>query len=172
MLRLGILVAVGIVLLLAAQWLVTYRPELPRIADSQSAATGDREIEINPRKLDEYVGTFRLDMGIAFEFLREGNALMVEQVGAPKLRIYPESTDRFFYKNIEAAFTFARNEGGTVDRIILHQFGKDMPGQKVSFEGRVIELDPETLNDYAGTFRLDGTGLTFVFSREGNRLMV
>jgi hypothetical protein len=92
---------------------------------------GGKVAPIDRRILDDYVGKFRLDSGTVFEFVKEDDRLMVLQEGAPKIEIYPESDTTFFYKVVDAKFTFVRNAQGKVDRIILHQFGKKLPGKRI-----------------------------------------
>lgn len=56
--------------------------------------------------------------------------------------IFPESRDKFFYKVIDAAFSFVRAADGSVDQIVLHQFGRKFAGKKVA-TNKVIEHDTE-----------------------------
>ena len=92
---------------------------------------GGKEVEVDPRVLDDYVGKFRV-AGIIFEFFKENDRLVVSQSGVQgKLRIYAESETTFFYKVVDAKFTFVRNEQGKVERVVLHQFGQDIPGERI-----------------------------------------
>ena len=76
--------------------------------------SGGKEVEIDSRLLDDYVGKFRV-AGIIFEFFKENDGLVVNQSGVPgKTRIYAESETTFFYKVVDARFTFVRNGQGKV----------------------------------------------------------
>ena len=95
---------------------------------------GGKEVKIDPSLLDDYVGKFRVSAGeggIVFEFVRDGDKLMALQRGAPKCQIYPESETTFFYKVVDAKFTFVRDDDGVVNRVVLHQFGRTFPGKRV-----------------------------------------
>ena len=87
-------------------------------------------IKIDPELLDEYVGKYRV-AGTVFEFRKENDALFVFQAGAPKARIFPESETKFFYKILDAQFTFIREGNGTVNRIILHQYNRQTTGNRI-----------------------------------------
>jgi len=103
------------------------------VPTTEQALAGE-EFPIDPEILDDYVGTFRVAVqgaGVLFEFRRKGDKLLVVQQGAPEFRIYPESETTFFYKVVDAKFTFVRNNQGEVDRVTLHQFGQEFPGRRV-----------------------------------------
>lgn len=124
-----------------------------------------KEVEVSAQILDRYVGTYHIRGAAVFQFIREGPALMVLQDGSPKLRIHPESQTTFFYKTVDAKFTFVEDEHGKVNRIVLHQHGKELAGH------RIAEIRPDVLDTYVGVFRLSA-GPTFQFAREGGKLMV
>ena len=87
-------------------------------------------IKIDPKLLDDYVGKYRV-AGTVFEFRKEDDALFAYQPGAPKARIFPESETKFFYRVLDAQFCFIREENGKVERIILHQYGRQSHGSRI-----------------------------------------
>lgn len=87
-------------------------------------------IKIDPRLLDDYVGKYRV-AGTVFEFRKEDDALFAYQPGVPKMQMFPESETKFFYRAIDAQFSFVRDEDGKVNRIILHQHGRQVPGNRI-----------------------------------------
>ena len=56
----------------------------------------------------------------------EDDRLFAQLTGQPRFRIYPESDTKFFYKVVNAQITFECAANGDVERLILHQNGKDM----------------------------------------------
>jgi len=74
---------------------------------------------------------FRLRAGPTFQFANEGGKLMVIQTGAPKLQVYPESETKLFSTYVDAQFAYVRNSHGSVDKIILHQAGQKMHGERI-----------------------------------------
>ncbi len=104
-----------------------------KIVDKDVPITGTPTrvaIKIAPKLLDDYVGKYRV-AGAVFEFRKEDDALFVYQPGAPKARIFPESETKFFYRVLDAQFSFVRKADGKVKRIILHQYGRQSHGSRI-----------------------------------------
>ncbi|KPK79127.1 MAG: hypothetical protein AMS25_13680 [Gemmatimonas sp. SM23_52] len=53
--------------------------------------------------------------------------LMAQATGQEKVQLFPESETEFFIREVDAQITFVRGPAGTVDELILHQGGRDMP---------------------------------------------
>ncbi|MCH8853630.1 MAG: DUF3471 domain-containing protein, partial [Planctomycetes bacterium] len=87
-------------------------------------------IKIDPKLLDDYVGKYRV-AGTVFEFRKEDDALFAYQPGVSKMQMFPESETKFFYRMLDAQFSFVRDEDGKVNRIILHQHGRQVPGNRI-----------------------------------------
>jgi CubicO group peptidase (beta-lactamase class C family) len=97
-------------------------PQLPVVP----AATS-----VKPELLESYVGKYTLVPLVAtFTISREDDRLYAQLTGQPLFRIYPESESKFFYKVVKAKITFERDEQGKVERLVLHQNGKDMPAAR------------------------------------------
>ena len=75
------------------------------------------------------MGKYKLT-GATAAVSREGDRLFIQLAGQPKLRVYPESKDRFFYREVEAAVRFETDDGGKVTRLVLHQDGRDIPAPR------------------------------------------
>jgi hypothetical protein len=60
----------------------------------------------------------------------EGNQLITQASGQPKVPIFPESETMFFPKVVDAKIEFVRNEKGEATAMILHQGGQDIKGEK------------------------------------------
>ncbi len=52
--------------------------------------------------------------------------LMVQATGQNSFPVFPETKVRFFYKVVDAEITFVPNQGGRVNKLILHQDGRDL----------------------------------------------
>jgi CubicO group peptidase (beta-lactamase class C family) len=85
-------------------------------------------IDLDPAIYDDYVGVYELGPGFDLTVTREGEALMVQATGQEKVQLFPESETEFFIREVDAQITFVRGAAGTVDELILHQAGRDMPG--------------------------------------------
>ena len=81
--------------------------------------------------LSPYVGVYQLDPELQlFVTMREGS-LFVQSTGGAVVPLFPESDRDFFLKAIDAQLTFTRNASGVVTGLIVHQYGRDRPANKV-----------------------------------------
>ena len=56
---------------------------------------------------------------------------MAQATGQGKLEIFATSPTEFFYKAVDAQLTFEVARDGTVERLVLHQNGADVPGPRM-----------------------------------------
>jgi hypothetical protein len=56
----------------------------------------------------------------------EGGKLMVQATGQEKFEVFAESKTQFFYKSLDARITFVPGDDGRINRLILHQGGRDL----------------------------------------------
>jgi CubicO group peptidase (beta-lactamase class C family) len=88
------------------------------------------EIEVDPRVLQAYAGIYDLSPDFALEVTVEGGRLMVRATGQDKYPVFPSAPGRFFYKVVDAQLTFVTGPEGRVERVVLHQGGRDTPGSR------------------------------------------
>jgi D-alanyl-D-alanine-carboxypeptidase/D-alanyl-D-alanine-endopeptidase len=60
----------------------------------------------------------------------EGDHLEAQAANQPKVRIFAEGPDKFFYKVVEAQLDFSRDASGAVTQVTLHQAGRNLTGKK------------------------------------------
>ena len=89
-----------------------------------------REVTLDSKVLDAYVGEYRLSPSFSIKVTRKGNALFIEATGQSPLPIFAESETEFFVKAVDAQITFVK-EKSRVTKLVLHQYGKDLPGPKI-----------------------------------------
>jgi CubicO group peptidase (beta-lactamase class C family) len=82
-----------------------------------------KEIAIDPKIFDAYVGNYELEPGIILNFSRKGNKLYGWFPNLPQMEIFPESETTFFVREPDAQFTFVKDATGKVDRLILRMRG-------------------------------------------------
>jgi hypothetical protein len=75
--------------------------------------------------LKKYVGTYELVPGVDIDMTLQGDQLMTQMTGQPKIPLYPETETRFFLKVVDAQVEFVKDAKGTVTKLILHQNGKN-----------------------------------------------
>jgi CubicO group peptidase (beta-lactamase class C family) len=94
------------------------------------AAPETAAIEIDEATLESYTGTYVLQPGFDIVVTREGSQLFGQATGQGKFELFPKSDHEFFLKVVEAQVTFNVKDDGTVEQLILHQGGMDMPAKK------------------------------------------
>jgi len=95
------------------------RPVIP-LTKPVGAAPQKTEIAVDPLLFDQYAGRYEPAPGIAFVVSREGDTLMIELPGVPKLRLRPESERAFFVaENTRVTVTFETDSNGQVTRLVL-----------------------------------------------------
>ena len=131
------------------------------------------EIAVPTQVLAQYVGVYQLAPEFKIMVTVEGNQLMVQASGQPKLPVYASSETKFFYKVVDAQIEFIKNDKGVVSSLVLHQNQRDMPAPRISDkveERKEITVPPATLAQYVGTYELK-PGFDLVITLEGNQLM-
>jgi D-alanyl-D-alanine carboxypeptidase len=90
------------------------------------------EIKVPPDILRRYVGNYQLAPGFVLTVTLEGDQLMTQATGQQKFQIFPTSESEFFLKAVDAQISFTTDASGNVEKLVLHQGGRDIPGPKVS----------------------------------------
>jgi CubicO group peptidase (beta-lactamase class C family) len=86
--------------------------------------------KVDPKIYDGYVGQYELGPNFSIMVTREGDSLMGQATGQPKIELFPESETKFFLKVVDAQITFVKDEKGQVTHLILHQ-GGDQQAKKI-----------------------------------------
>ncbi|HWX81045.1 MAG TPA: DUF3471 domain-containing protein, partial [Steroidobacteraceae bacterium] len=89
------------------------------------------EIKVPVGVLRRYVGDYQLAPGFVLTVSLEGEQLMSQATGQQKVTIFPTSDSEFFLKVVNAQISFISDASGNVEKLILHQGGRDMSGPKV-----------------------------------------
>lgn len=102
-------------------------PLAKRIAPKQRKA-----IAINPTLLDAYVGRYQLAPDFILSITKEQDHLYLQATRQPKVELFAEAETQFFITEVDAQVTFVRDRQGTVNQLILHQAGQNLPAKKLS----------------------------------------
>jgi len=87
--------------------------------------------KVDPKIFDAYVGRYEIEPKVIATFTREGDRLMTQITGQPKLEVFPESETVFFLKVVDATITFVKDEKGHVSHIVIHQGGRDTKAKRL-----------------------------------------
>jgi len=90
-----------------------------------------KEIAVDSKILDRYVGRYQLTPDLALTVTREGDQLYAQATGQGKFELFAESETEFFLKVTDAQVTFETEATGPAKRLVLHQLGRDVPAQRV-----------------------------------------
>ncbi len=89
-------------------------------------------ITLAPAVLDAYVGQYQLAPEFIITFSREGDKFFAQATRQPRFEVFAESETEFFLKAVDAQISFVKNAYGKVDRMVLHQGGRDQEGPRLS----------------------------------------
>jgi hypothetical protein len=95
-------------------------------------APGERkEIKVDPKLYDAYVGEYERAPGRNFSVAKENDRLFLAFPGRPTVELFPEAENKFFVKVIDVQFSFVKDDKGRVTHMILHQLGQNIPAKKI-----------------------------------------
>ena len=89
-----------------------------------------KEIVVPAKILAEYVGSYELGPGFVFVVTLEGEQLVTQITGQPKVPIFAESETMFFPKVVDAEIEFFKNEKDQVTHLVLRQGGRETKALK------------------------------------------
>ncbi|MBW3572862.1 MAG: DUF3471 domain-containing protein [Gemmatimonadetes bacterium] len=105
-------------------------PRTQQSVDSALAAAS-ATVTVPGEVLDRYVGAYELSPTFVITVRREGSVLHAQATGQPEVALVPESETRFFIRDANATIVFETDASGAVDRLVLHQGGRQMPAPRV-----------------------------------------
>jgi hypothetical protein len=88
-------------------------------------------INVDSKIYDAYVGQYEIAPNVVLDITKEGDKLMSQTTGQPKLELLPESEIEFFIKGFTAQFIFVRDEAGRVTKLIINQEGQRVTAKKL-----------------------------------------
>jgi len=78
-----------------------------------------------------YIGKYELAPNVVMTISTEGDHIYEQLTGQARFEIFPSAPAEFFMKVVDARISFKKNEQGVVDKLVLHQNGKDMAAKKM-----------------------------------------
>ena len=89
-------------------------------------------VKVDPKIYDAYVGRYQLRPDLFVNVIREGDRLLVEFAGQPRLEVFPESETQFFVKNRDLQFRFVKDPRGNATQLILERSGGEEKAERVA----------------------------------------
>jgi cyanophycinase len=142
---------------------------------STPAGNSRKEIAVDPKLFDGYVGRYRPTQNVILAVTREGDHLFVQLTGQPKAEIFPEGDRDYFLRVVDAQITFETGSEGRAAGLVLHQNGRDRPFKRIEGESplprehKEVAADPKLFDGYAGRYQL-GPRAILTVTREGDHL--
>ena len=87
--------------------------------------------KVDPKVYDAYAGRYEIARGEEMVVTREGDQLMIQAKGQPKLEIFPESPTEFFMKIVDVQVTFVKDDQGEVTHMLLRQGGRETKAKRM-----------------------------------------
>ena len=88
-------------------------------------------IALDSAVYDGYVGEYEINPSLSLVITKEGNKLMAQATGQPKLELFPESPTKFFVKEAPIDIEFVVDASGKATSVVLHQGGRQVPARKI-----------------------------------------
>jgi len=88
-------------------------------------------VKVEPKLYDQYVGEYQIAPNFVLAVTKEGDKLMAQATGQPKIELLPESDAQFFVKEVNAQVSFVKDEKGMVTALILNQNGQKIEGKRI-----------------------------------------
>jgi len=89
-----------------------------------------KEISVDPKLFDGYVGKYQLAPNFIFTITRDSAHLFAQLSGQATFEIFAESEKDYFYKVVDAQITFVTDSSGKATELILHQNGLDQHAKR------------------------------------------
>jgi len=140
------------------------------LGDAVVLPSEKKEITLSPEILKQYVGTYRLAMGIDATITLEGSQLFTQLTGQQKFPMFPESDTKFFLKVVDATCEFLKDNKGVVTDLVLRQGVSENKAPRISEKKEFSAIDGTWTASVKGpdgnsmevTYVLEGLGKTLV----------
>jgi CubicO group peptidase (beta-lactamase class C family) len=90
-----------------------------------------KEVHVDPKIFDGYVGSYQLAPNFSITITQEDDHLFEQATSQPKFEIFPENEKDYFLKVVDAQITFVTDSQGRATELILHQGGMDQHAKKI-----------------------------------------
>lgn len=91
----------------------------------------EEEIAVAVLSNNDQLAEYHLASNFTITVHHSGGEIFVQATGQSEFEIFPTSETRFVLKVVEAEIEFIRGDDGKVERLILHQGGRVVPGLKI-----------------------------------------
>ena len=90
-----------------------------------------QEVEVNAELLAKYVGVYEFEPTFHINISLKDGRLQSQATNQGMNPIFAESDTEFFFKGVDAQITFVRDRSGKIEKLILHQNGRDLSAPRL-----------------------------------------
>jgi CubicO group peptidase (beta-lactamase class C family) len=90
--------------------------------------------KVDPKVFDAYAGRYEIGPEAVLTITREGDRLMAEPTGQPKMELIPESETEFHPKVGDATLAFLKDDKGNVTHAVLRQGTREQKAKRLGPE--------------------------------------
>lgn len=90
-----------------------------------------KTVSVDTAIYDAYVGQYEVNPKFVLSVTKERDSLFIQGTGQGRIRLYPESTMKFFMKVVTGEVHFVKDGKGEVIQLVIRQFGQDAPAKKI-----------------------------------------
>ncbi|HEX9510004.1 MAG TPA: serine hydrolase [Puia sp.] len=90
-----------------------------------------KEITLDTATLQQYTGGYELTPGFVITITLENGKLISQATGQGKAELFAEKENFFFLKIVDAQIEFIKGADGKIEKLVLYQNGRQMPGKKI-----------------------------------------
>ena len=90
-----------------------------------------KEIVIGNAMLNKFSGQYQLFPGFIITIRVDGDRIFAQATGQSELELFPQTEKKFFTKEVDAQMEFFTDENGSVNKMMLYQNNREMPGEKI-----------------------------------------
>jgi CubicO group peptidase (beta-lactamase class C family) len=102
-----------------------------RLDDAAAATSEQKQVTIDPKVFDGYVGQYQLAPNFVITITRDGQHFYAQATGQPQFEIFATSEREYYLKVVDAQITFVTDDKGRATELILHQSGQEIHGKRL-----------------------------------------
>jgi CubicO group peptidase (beta-lactamase class C family) len=126
-----------------------------------------KEVKVKPAIYDQYAGDYRIEQGVVYTIVREGDRLMI-RVSGQKYQLFPLSPTQFFLKVADVQITFQKSKEGKFDQFALEEGGTKIIASRVE----LVKPTLQQLKEFAGTYYNDELEASYSVELRNDRLVM
>ena len=89
------------------------------------------EIVVENSTIIKYVGEYQLFPEFVITIRVDGNRIFAQATGQSEIELFPLSETKFYDKVVNAQMEFFADGKGEIEKMILYQNNREMPGKKI-----------------------------------------